>query len=464
MKKTFWVLLLAAQLSACSMAPDYVRPDVNVPSQWTQTAATETAAIAADWWTLFGDPVLNDLVAASLSENRDLKIAVSRIEQAQAQLGTTRAQQMPQVTGNMTEQRSLRSGETLPKIQGDRHAEDYKATLGVSYEIDLWGRLSDASNAAREKVLASEYNRQALRLSLESQVVSGYFHLRALDRQLEISRDNLTAQQETLRLTQRRFEGGLASGYDFAQAQAQTEQTRTTLPELQRQIALQENALSILLGRNPGPIARGLSIDELAHGVTPPAGLPSDLLTRRPDVLAAEAQLRAANASIGAARAAFFPKISLTGAIGYESNDLHVFGDPTSSLWSLAKGLTQPIFMGGALTSQLKAAEGSQHEMVATYQKTVQTAFREAEDGFVNLRLTGEQEAGKRQRANALAEAQRIANLRYQEGLTSFMDVLDAQRNQSQAELDVVTLQNQQLAASVSLFVALGGGWEAETK
>jgi len=406
--------------------------------------------------------VLNQLIDTALAENKDMKVAYARIEQARAQLGITGAQRYPQISGNASDQHSMRSTEAAPRLPGDRHSEDAKATLGVSYELDLWGRLRNASDAAREKLLSSEYSQQALRISLESQVATAYFKLLALDRQLDIARINLATQEETLHMTQRRFEGGVASGYDYAQARAQTQQTRTTIPDLERQITLQQNALSILLGRNPGPITRGRSIDTLSGDFEVPAGLPSQLLERRPDILSAEAQLRAANANIGAARAAFFPKISLTGAAGYESSALHTLGDPGSAVWSLAAGLAQPIFTGGQLKNQLRQAEASEREMVANYQKTVQTAFRETEDGLVNLRKTREQIDGKRQRAAALAEAQHISFLRYHEGLTSFMDVLDAERNQLQAELDVVNLQNQQLAYTVSLFAALGGGWERD--
>ncbi|WP_374511506.1 efflux transporter outer membrane subunit [Niveibacterium sp.] len=462
MRKTRFVTIpLLLSLAACNMAPVYVRPDVEAPPQWGQaeSASAQSTAVANEWWKLFGDDVLNQLIATALAENKDMKVAYARIEQARAQLGITDAQLYPQVTGGFSEQRTMRSTEAAPKLPGDRHGEDAKATLGVSYELDLWGRLRNASDAAREKLLSSEYSQQALRISLESQVATAYFKLLALDRQLEIARINLATQEETQHMTQRRFEGGVASGYDFAQARAQTQQTRSSIPDLERQITLQQNALSILLGRNPGPVPRGRNIDTLTTDFDVPAGLPSQLLERRPDVLAAEAQLRSANANIGAARAAFFPKISLTGATGYESSDLHKLGDPGSALWSLAAGLAQPIFMGGQLKNQLRQAEASEREMVANYQKTVQIAFRETEDGLVNLRKTREQVDSKRQRATALSEAQHISFLRYQEGLTSFMDVLDAERNQLQAELDVVNLQNQQLAYTVSLFAALGGGW-----
>ncbi|MCX9155833.1 efflux transporter outer membrane subunit [Niveibacterium sp. 24ML] len=461
-KTPFAILPLVLMLSACNMAPVYVRPDVEAPPQWGQAepaSARSEAAVASEWWKLFGDEVLNQLIDTALAENKDMKVAYARIEQARAQLGITDTQRYPQISGNASDQHSMRSTEAAPRLPGDRHSEDAKAMLGVSYELDLWGRLRNASDAAREKLLSSEYSQQALRISLESQVATAYFKLLALDRQLEIARINLATQEETLHMTQRRFEGGVASGYDYAQARAQTQQTRTTIPDLERQITLQQNALSILLGRNPGPITRGRSIDTLSGDFEVPAGLPSQLLERRPDILSAEAQLRAANANIGAARAAFFPKISLTGAAGYESSALHTLGDPGSAVWSLAAGLAQPIFTGGQLKNQLRQAEASEREMVANYQKTVQTAFRETEDGLVNLRKTREQIDGKRQRAAALAEAQHISFLRYQEGLTSFMDVLDAERNQLQAELDVVNLQNQQLAYTVSLFAALGGGW-----
>lgn len=462
-KTSFAILPLLLSLTACNMAPVYLRPDVEAPPQWGQaehTGARSEAAVPSEWWKLFGDDALNQLIDTALAENKDMKVAYARIEQARAQLGITDAQRYPQVTGGLSDQHTMRSAEAAPRLPGDRHGEDIKATIGVSYELDLWGRLRNASDAAREKLLSSEYNQQALRISLESQVATAYFKLLALDRQLEIARRNLATQEETLHMTQRRFEGGVASGYDYAQARAQTQQTRSSIPDLERQITLQENALSILLGRNPGPVPRGRSIDTLTADLDIPPGLPSQLLERRPDILAAEAQLRAANANIGAARAAFFPKISLTGATGYESSALHTLGDPGSALWSLAAGLAQPIFMGGQLKNQLRQAEASEREMVATYQKTVQTAFRETEDGLINLRKTREQADSKRQRATALGEAQHISFLRYQEGLTSFMDVLDAERNQLQAELDVVTLQNQQLAYTVSLFAALGGGWE----
>ncbi|WP_417069889.1 efflux transporter outer membrane subunit [Niveibacterium terrae] len=462
MRKPMLILPLSLVLGACSLTPEYVRPDVNAPGVWSQANHDTTQAETAQWWKQFGDPVLDQLITTALAENKDMKIAVSRIEEARAQLGITEAQNLPQVSAQLGSQKSMSSDQIYGKLPIPRKSETDQLVLGASYEVDLWGKLRNASAAAREKLFASAYNREALRISLVSQVATGYFHLRTLDRQLEISRINLATQKETEKLTLKRFEGGIASAYDYSQAKAQTALTETSLPELERQIILQQNALSILLGRSPGPIPRGRKITELTQDITVPAGLPSQLLERRPDVLAAEAQLRAANANIGSARAAFLPRISLTASGGYESHDLHALSDPGAAMWNLAAGLTQPIFAGGALKNQLRQAEASQREMVATYQKTAQTAFREAEDGFANLRLTRAQTDGKQARAASLAAALRIAKLRYNEGLNSFMDLLDAERTQLQAELDVATQLNQQLSATVNLFAALGGGWDAE--
>lgn len=462
MRKPMLILPLTLLLGACSLTPDYRRPDVGTPQQWALADNDAPEALHSAWWKLFGDPVLDQLIATALAENKDMLIAVSRIEEARAQLGLSEAQAMPQLGLGLSSQKAMTSDQIYGKLPMARTSETDQLALSASYVLDLWGQLRNANASAREKLFANAYNREALRLSLEAQVASGYFHLRALDRQLEIARINLATQKETEKLTLKRFEGGLASAYDYSQARAQTAQTETSLPELERQIILQQNALSILLGRNPGPIPRGRDITALSRDVTVPAGLPSQLLERRPDVLAAEAQLRAANANIGAARAAFFPKITLTAVGGYESHELHALSDPGAAMWKLAAGLTQPVFMGGALRSQLRQAQAGQREMVANYQKTAQSAFREAEDGFANLRLTRDQTEGKRSRADSLGIALRIAKLRYDEGLSSFMDLLDAERVRLQAELDVVTLQNQQLSATVSLFTALGGGWDAE--
>lgn len=449
-------LATALQLGACSMIPQFEQPKVDAPSEWRDPQASEeTMAVNTAWWDLFDDPVLSRLVNTALSNNRDMAIAATRVLQAQAQAGISQGARLPQISGGL-------GAQTGRNISGTT-SDTFSANASVSFELDLWGKLKSASEADRAKLLVSQYTQQALRISLASQVASAYFQLRALDRQLEIARISLTAQEESLRLTQRKFEGGISSGSDVAQAQAQVENTRASIPELQRQIALQQNLLSLLQGNPPGDIERGKPIEALVQGGQVPAGLPSQLLLQRPDILAAEYQLRAANADIGAARAAFFPSISLTGAAGSQSGVLSNLAQGGTSIWSAGFGLTQPIFMGGKLKNQLAAAEARQQEQVLNYQKTVQTAFREVEDGLVSVRLLRAQVGDKQQRAQSLKTAEKIATLRYKEGMTSFMDVLDAQRNQLQAELDMVTVQSQQLVYLVGLYKALGNGWDPKT-
>jgi outer membrane protein, multidrug efflux system len=456
MKSRFSLCCGALALTACSLTPEYQAPQINAPQQWQQAApATQDVHINADWWKQFNDEVLTQLVEESLRSNRDLAIAAARILQAQAQAGISASALAPQISANTGAQTgTLATGDTS-------RYNAVSATGNISFELDLWGKLRSANDADRARVLSSEFSRQALQLSLTAQVATAYFQLRMLDKQSEIAKINLQAQEDSLRLTQRRFEGGLASEADFAQAKAQVDSTRASIPELQRQSAILQNQISILLGRNPGDIPRGKLIGELALLGVVPGGLPSQLLTHRPDILAAEYQLRASNADIGAARAAFLPSISLSAMAGAESGQLSSLTRGGSGIWSAGFGLTQPIFNAGRLSNQLEAAKAAQQEQVLTYQKTVQIAFREVEDGLVNVRLFRAQVNDKRSRVDNLKTAHKIAGLRYKEGLTSFLDVLDAQRSQLQAELDLAAIEFQQLSALVELYKALGGGWES---
>ncbi|WP_205962864.1 efflux transporter outer membrane subunit [Pararobbsia silviterrae] len=454
-------------LGACTLGPDYARPKVEVPANF-RFADTEMSAVAdAAWWEQFNDPVLNDLIATALANNKDVKIAAARVDQYRAQFVQTRSQFFPQVSAGFDAQRQ-RLDQTqaalLPR-GASPVGNAFDATLGVSWEIDLFGRIRRETEAARASVLSSVEGRRATILALVASVASGYVNLRALDAQLEIAKETTASRADSVHVFTLRFNGGEISQMELAQSQSEYEASAATVPQIEAQIAQQEDALSVLLGRNPGPIARGRSIDALNAPVLP-AGLPSDLLERRPDVLGAEQDLVAANALIGAARALYFPQISLTGVLGTESAQLsNLFTGPTK-FWSLAGSVAQPIFTAGNITGQVRQAEAQQQQALYTYEKTVQTAFQEVDDTLIGVQKSREQLASQSRQVDALTTYAHMARMRYEGGYTSYIEVLDAERSLFSAQLSVAQTHSLVLTSLVTLYKAMGGGWviEAEAK
>lgn len=457
-------VIAALSLSAClTVGPDYRRPELPLPPGYSEGSADAGGAevvVPDTWWSLFGDPQLDRLVEEALAANQDLAAAAARVEEARAILGITDADRFPEVTGSAGAARNRLSRETSQIPSGfPLELDTYRAAIDVSYEIDFWGRLRRATEAARAELLASEEGRRNVRLSLIAELAIAYFDLVTLDGQLAIARGTLASRGESVRLQNVRFDAGTISGLDLAQADAELAATEATIPVLERQLRQTENRLTVLLGRIGGRVEPGAALAELTSPEVP-VGLPSQLLARRPDVLAAEQRLVAANARIGAARAAYFPSIGLTGLAGTESAELSGLFASGTGIWQAAISLVEPIFNAGRTRRQVEAAEARNRESLALYTRTVQGAFAEVEDALV-ARRTGiaEREALARQ-VNALAEARRLAGLRYEGGDSSYIEVLDAERSLFRAELDLARARRDELAASVLLFQALGGGWE----
>jgi multidrug efflux system outer membrane protein len=460
------LLALAALLAGagCTVGPNYKRPAANVPQNF-RGASAEAAAAPAEpaslgeqtWAEVFRDAQLQELIRTALQQNYDVRIAATRILQAQAQLGITRADQLPQLNAgaNITSNRNPQSG-PIPKFETERG----QVSVSAAWELDFWGKYRRATEAARAELLASEWGRQAVISSLVSSVAGSYFQLRELDLELEISRRTLTSRKESLELTKTREERGINSGLDVRQAEQLVYTASTQIPDLERRIEQQENAISILLGNNPGEVPRGLKLTEQPHAPEVPAGLPSSLLERRPDIRQAEQRLIAANARIGVARAAFFPQISLTGTGGYQSSALTGLFTGPAGLWNVAGSLTQPIFAGGRIRNNLRLSEAQQQEALLAYQQAIQQSFREVSDSLVGYRKNQEFRRQQELLAESARDAARLSDLRYRAGETSYLEVLTNETNFFTAELGLAQARLNELQSLVQLYRALGGGWE----
>jgi len=450
-------------LCGCTMGPNYKRPTVAVPPTYRGTspeapAQTETASLGDQkWWDVFQDEQLRSLVRTALQQNYDLRIAASRILEAKAQLGITRADQFPTVSGGagITDVRTAQS-KFLPAFE----TSNGQANVSAAWEVDFWGKYRRATEAARANLLATEWARQEVASTLVANVAAGYFHLRALDLQLEISKRTLDSRQESLRLTQVLANGGATSLLDVRQAEQLVFTASAEIPALEQQIEQQENFLSILLGQNPGDMPRGQTLTEQHQPPQVPPGLPSSLLERRPDIRQAEQQLVAANAEIGVARAAYFPDISLSGSGGFQSSALtNLFSGPAGA-WSFGTSLAQPIFTGGRLRSQVRLAEAQQQTAALSYQQSIQGAFRSVSDALVAYRKTREFRTQQDLLFQSAEDAARLSHMRYTGGATGYLEVLTNETNAFSAELGLVQARLNELLALVQLYEALGGGWQ----
>lgn len=453
-------LLLSFALAGCAVGPDYQRPAVDAPAAFR--FAEQEARNVADtaWWAQFNDPAMNELIGIALAENKDVKIAAARVEQFMGRLASTRAPLFPQVGANANGQRARTSElSAIPLPPGTPLTSDlYSASLSVSWEIDLFGRLRRQTEAARADLLASEEGRRATILTLVSSVAQSYINLRNLDRQLQIANATATSRKESLRVFQLRFDAGTVSELERTQNEAEYEDALSRIPSLEAQIAVQEHALSILLGRNPGAIRRGLELEQLVLPAVP-AGLPSELLVRRPDLRQAEQNLISANALIGAARAQYFPTISLTGLLGVVSTELSDLFTGAAKTWSYGLGAAMPIFTAGGIGGQVQQAEALQREALLQYQKAIQVAFQEVDDALVALQKSRVQLAAQGRQVNTLGTYARLARIRYENGYTSYIEVLDAERNLFDTEVAYTQTQNAMFASLVNLYKAMGGGW-----
>ena len=457
----------ALLLAGCAVGPNYSRPAAPAPPQFRGDQGTVEAKSLADtkWFDLFHDDTLKQLVDTALKQNFDLLIAAQRVLEARAQLGVIQSARLPSVdaTGGFNLSRgSLIGSFPLAPPPGVSLDSSYtQAGFSLGWELDVWGRVRRLNEAARAQYLASEEGRRGVVTTLIADVTTQYFQLRELDLELDISKQNRKVGEDNLRLTTLRKNRGAATGLDVHQAEQLLYTATAEIAAVEREIAQTENALSLLLGQNPGDIPRGKKLEELTAPPEVPAGLPSALLERRPDIRQAEQELIAANAQIGVAKAQYFPQITLTGFLGGQSRALESLFTGPARLWSGGTpNFDLPIFNAGRIRANVHLTEAQQREALASYQKTIETAFREVSDSLVGYRKTSEQRAQEELLLKALRETSRLSTLRYQGGLDSYLQVLDAERNRFQGELALAQLREQEVLSVVQLYRALGGGWQ----
>jgi len=457
------VLIMTMTLASCAVGPDYQRPPIDAPNAFRFEEKDAKDLSNTAWWEQFQDPVLNELIGISINENKDVKIAAARIEQFLGELLTIRSPLFPQLSAGISGVRERVGASPFTSSAVESIVNEYQAALSVSWEIDLFGRIRRQTEAARANVLASDEGRRATILTLVASVAASYINLRNLDRQLEIAKETTRSRANSLQVFKDRFEGGTVSELELAQSQSEYEASLVSIPQIETQIAQQENALSILLGRNPGEIRRGRELANL--GLPPvPAGLPSTLLERRPDLRQAEQNLIAANALIGAARAQYFPTISLTGLFGSISAQFSDLFSGSSRAWSYGAAASIPIFTGGNIRGQVQQTEAQQQQALLQYQKSIQVAFQEVSDALITHRKAREQLVVQGRQVATLRTYANLARLRYENGYTSYIEVLDAERSLFSAEVAYTQTQNLVYASLINLYKAMGGGWIAEAE
>jgi multidrug efflux system outer membrane protein len=473
-------------LSGCTVGPKYQRPTIDTPTVYRDTEAngnTQTSKQPHDpngvplpgqsnpapsnalslgdekWWEVFGDPQLQDLIRTALKQNYDVRIAAERVLESQAQLGITRSQQFPQINGQggYTAQR-------YPSAQfgGLGSFVTHLGQLGLSssWNLDFWGQYRNATKAARAQLLASQWAQRGVMDTLILDVATGYFQLRTLDLELEISKRTLDSRQESLKLTQTLEAGGNTSLLDVRQAEELVSAAAANIPDTERQITQEENALQTLLGQNPGPIPRGLPIDQQPRMPVVPAGLPSTLIERRPDIRQAEEQLIAANAQIGVAKAEYFPAISLTGQVGTASNALNTLFQDSTFAYSYGAAITQPIFNAGRIRSNVHLTEAQEREAVLTYKKTIAQAFQDVSNALIAYQKFREFREQQERFVTASRDALNLSNIRYKGGYSAYLDVLTNQTTLFQGQLTLASAREEEMLSLVQLYNALGGGWQ----
>lgn len=452
---------LALCLTAgCVQGPDYEKPTVEVPAGYRfgdQAYLINTSTDGHYWWNAYRDPYLDALVREALASNRDLRIATARVDEFAAILAGTRSQGLPQVGYGLSGTRSRASEQIIPDIV-DPLSTNFSAVLTASWEIDLWGRIRRETEAARANLLATEEARRGVTLTLISSVISGYVNLLDLDAQLRVATATADGRKESVDLFETRLAGGWVSEFEMSRVRGEYESALAQIPPLKQGIATQEHALSVLVGRNPGPIARSGDPGQLYSPVVP-AGLPSDLLLRRPDILQAEQQLIASNALIGSARALFFPRISLTGLLGLASPSLGKLFTGDARTWSFTGDVAGPIYTGGGLTAAVDQATARREQSLANYELVIQNAFRDVEDSLADLRHSAELRDALQRNVTALRRGVELANERYDNGFSDYLEVLDTERSLFAAELQLASARGDYHRALVSLYRALGGDW-----
>jgi len=460
--RAFTLLTIGLLLAGCMVGPNYQRPAIDAPGVYrgdSQSSIASSESMGDEkWWEVFEDPVLQQLIRTAIEQNYDLRIAASRVLQAQAQLGITRANQFPTVSAGAEafSERNPKISSAFPSYEANAGEVD----LAVVWNLDFWGKYRRQTEAARASLLASRWGQHAVLATVVSSVASDYFTLRELDLALDVSKKTLAARQDSLRLTSVLAKHGSASALDLRQSEQLVYTAAETIPDLERQIALQENSLSILLGRNPGPIPRGRPLTEQPNPPAIPVGLPSELLERRPDIREAEANLVAANAEIGVAKAAFFPSISLTGTAGYESFALNNLFTHSQRMWNGAASLTQPVFAGGALRAGKRLAEAQEQEMLLTYQQTIMNAFQQVSNSLIAYQKGREFREQQELLTTAAEDADRLSKILYEHGGASYLQVLISENSDLAAQLNLAQAELNERLALIQIYNALGGGWQ----
>ncbi|MCC8396848.1 efflux transporter outer membrane subunit [Paraburkholderia sp. MMS20-SJTR3] len=463
--RTLTLAAIIAATTVCvggcfTVGPNYSRPEVSVPATWRIDLPQAEEVANTAWWEQFQDPVLNALIQTALRDNLDVRIAAARVDQFAGLVRATRSQGLPQIGYGANVSRSRTSEVGMPPLSPalDPIFNLYQGTLSAAWQVDLFGRVRRLTEAAQAQVFASEQAQRGVVLSLVTGVATSYITLRGLDRQLEVARATARIFAETLRIFELRYRDGLVSETELSQVRSQYKLALSTIPAVEQQIAIVENGISILLGQNPGPIPRGKSISEL---VLPsiPSDLPSTLLGRRPDILQAEQNLVAANANVGAARALYYPTISLTGALGSVSTAFGDFLSGPAALWSIAAGVTGPIFTAGAIEGQVQSTEAQKRQAELVYRQTILGAFSDTNNALIGAQKTSEQTASQQERVDALREYARLSNLKFEDGLIGYLEVLVSENDLFAAELSLASLQAARFNQVIGVYQSVGGGW-----
>lgn len=463
MHRLLCMCVLFAGFAGCMVGPDYRKPDIDVPGSFTYAPWVASETANTQWWKQFGDPVLEGLIAEALAKNSSVKIAAANVEQAAGLLMTTRSELSPQAGYSGAGARQHLSGSTVSPAPRTNPYSSFQVLGGASWEIDLWGRIRRLTEAARAGVFASEEARRGVILSLVAQVASAHIQLCALDEQLTIAQRSLAAYGESVKLFEVQNRYGQVSGMNVEQARTQYETAAAAIPQIETQIVQTENVLSLLLGRNPGPMPRGKPLSGLAMPEIP-SGLPSQLLERRPDIAQAEQNLVAANARIGAAKALYFPSISLTGSRGASSEELSDLFKGPSGTWTYSGSITGPIFTAGNIAGQVKLAEAGQQAALAAYEQAVRSAFADMENALASCRMLEDQLSAEKRRVDAYKEYARLALLQYNGGYAPYLTVLYAEAQLFPAELNEVQTRAATFTALINIYKAMGGGWVTEAE
>jgi len=460
--KTATLAACVVTIAGCAVGPNYQRPDVAVPETTRgQFAAAEAASLAdLPWWDVFTDPQLRRLLDEAIAANHDLKAAASRVEQARNLVAVARSDMFPQLgyTGDAARQRTV-----SPLPPGDTGAQfnSFLASFNLAWELDVWGRIRRSTEAARADLMAAEYARRAVLLTLISDVAQNYFDLLQLDRSLEITKQTATTFRDTADLFDRRYQGGIGTLLEVSRVRALLAEAEAAIPLIETNIVVRENQLSILLGRLPGDIDRGIALEVQPAVPDVPVGIPSDLLVRRPDVLHAEQEVVAANADVGIAVASFFPRLGLSSLYGGQSSELESIVKGSANVWAVAGTFTGPIFQGGRLTANRRAALARREETIDLYRQIVLEAFAEVSGALVEHEKLKGIEAKRQEAVEQLQISVSLSLQRYRDGISSYLEVLEAQQELFPAQLELARTQRNRLVAIVSLYRALGGGWNS---